>query len=404
MLSPLYFRTQRISLPSSILKTSLGIILAGWGAISEPATAASLYAITDLGTLGGEEIGIAGLNDAGQAVGYAGTSLDLRPTHAFVSQSGSMQDLGTLGGFLSNAADINNSGTIVGGSLNKDRLARGFVSQSGTMRELKTLGGPWSRADGINNAGIIVGASTPKDSLKEQAVLWSTPKAVPQGLGTLGGAVSFASKINDHNQVVGFSETPDSSRAFRWEAKSGMQDLGTLGGEASRAEDINNAGQIVGSAEIPNRSFHAFLWEDKQGMLDLGTLLSNEAFPYYADNQSQAWSINDSGQVVGSSSFPKEELDVSGIPYQSVVGHAFLYEDQVMQDLNHLIPSDSGWELNSSQAINDAGQIAGYGTIKGQTRGFLLTPQPVPEPASTLGILAFGIFGAAAVLRHKLKR
>ncbi len=46
-----------------------------------------------------------------------------------------------------------------------------------------------------------------------------------------------------------------------------------------------------------------------------------------------------------------------------------------MLDLNHLIPANSGWLLQFANAINDQGQIAGYGTLNGQTEAFLLTPQ-----------------------------
>jgi len=36
-----------------------------------------------------------------------------------------------------------------------------------------------------------------------------------------------------------------------------------------------------------------------------------------------------------------------------------------MQDLNALIPANSGWTLNWAFAINDNGQITGSGTING---------------------------------------
>jgi hypothetical protein len=50
------------------------------------------------------------------------------------------------------------------------------------------------------------------------------------------------------------------------------------------------------------------------------------------------------------------------------------------QDLNSLIPSDSGWTLESATAINDRGEIAGRGDFHRATsghdddRGFLLIP------------------------------
>jgi hypothetical protein len=44
-----------------------------------------------------------------------------------------------------------------------------------------------------------------------------------------------------------------------------------------------------------------------------------------------------------------------------------------MTDLNSLIPPDSGWDLVSAVAVNDIGQIAGYG-FHYRTHAFLLTP------------------------------
>jgi hypothetical protein len=50
-----------------------------------------------------------------------------------------------------------------------------------------------------------------------------------------------------------------------------------------------------------------------------------------------------------------------------------------MQDLNDLIPPDSGMMLVAATAINDRGSTVGIWTVKGQfapRRAFLLTPNP----------------------------
>jgi probable HAF family extracellular repeat protein len=39
-----------------------------------------------------------------------------------------------------------------------------------------------------------------------------------------------------------------------------------------------------------------------------------------------------------------------------------------------VVPAGSGWVLNQASGINDSGQIAGFGTILGQTHAFLITP------------------------------
>ena len=54
----------------------------------------------------------------------------------------------------------------------------------------------------------------------------------------------------------------------------------------------------------------------------------------------------------------------------------FLWQNGVMTDLNTLTPPSSPLFILEAFAINDRGQIAGWGALlsNGQTRGFLLTP------------------------------
>ena len=96
-----------------------------------------------------------------------------------------------------------------------------------------------------------------------------------------------------------------------------------------------------------------------------------------------AWrdGINASGQVTGWSYTTTGTM------------HAFLYSGGVMTDLNTLIDPTSGWVLQTAQAINDSGQITGYGIIGGQTHAFLLTP--IPEPSSVV-LAALGFAGFIA--------
>ena len=66
--------------------------------------------------------------------------------------------------------------------------------------------------------------------------------------------------------------------------------LGTLGGTLSNAYGINNSGQIVGDSVISNNNTsHAFLYSGGV-MTDLGTL---------GGTFSTAVGINDNGQIVG---------------------------------------------------------------------------------------------------------
>jgi probable HAF family extracellular repeat protein len=106
--------------------------------------------------------------------------------------------------------------------------------------------------------------------------------------------------------------------AFRWSPGDDIDDLGVLpGGENSFALGINSDGVVVGGSEITGRVFHAFI-------------------------------VRTNG---------------SGKPMKII-------------DLNTELDSRSGagWVLTSATAINDAGQIVGYGTHRGVQAAFLLTP------------------------------
>jgi len=46
-----------------------------------------------------------------------------------------------------------------------------------------------------------------------------------------------------------------------------------------------------------------------------------------------------------------------------------------MRNVNNLIPEGTGWHISTPRAINDNGQIAGWGYLNGTERHFLLTPK-----------------------------
>jgi probable HAF family extracellular repeat protein len=150
-------------------------------------------------------------------------------------------------------------------------------------------------------------------------------------------------------------------QAFVWSEAQGIRGLGFLvkgtkpysGGDA-----LNNVGEVVGCASTEYLG-RAFLWSEADGMRDLGTLRTG-------GNTSCALGINDTGEVVGSSG--------------NTTVHPFLWTRSAgMQDLNSLIPPNSGWVLGSANAINAAGQIVGEGGLNGHGRAFLLTPQASRE-------------------------
>ena len=57
------------------------------------------------------------------------------------------------------------------------------------------------------------------------------------------------------------------------------------------------------------------------------------------------------------------------------IERAFLWDNCETVDLNDRVAPDSGWQLLRATAINERGQIVGYGLFQGQQVGFLLTPE-----------------------------
>jgi probable HAF family extracellular repeat protein len=145
------------------------------------------------------------------------------------------------------------------------------------------------------------------------------------------------------------------SHPFLWSKKTGLKDLGTLGGDNGFTNWINDAGDIAGKADLPGpapQNHDAVLWT-KNGavMIDLGVLPG--------DSCANAYYVNSRGQVVGTS----ESRDLCSIPTGE---HAFLWKDDgPMIDLNSLIPSGSSLQLTFAVAINDRGEIAGFGVPSG---------------------------------------
>jgi probable HAF family extracellular repeat protein len=160
-----------------------------------------------------------------------------------------------------------------------------------------------------------------------------------------------------------------------------MTDLGTFGGGISEAYAINDAGQVVGWSDRPDAYWHAFVTVNGV-MTDLGTL---------GGDRSHAYGINNAGQVVGWSDTPDGDW------------HAFITVNGVMTDLNSLLdPADAAvWTLSSANAINDSGQIAASGYVEwGYPHALLLTPVVVPLPAA-IWLMGSALLGLVGLSRGK---
>ena len=289
-------------------------------------------------------------------------------------------DLGNLtGGTSSEALAINDSGQVVGDSTVGNGHSHAFLYSSGTMTDIGTLGGIFSYGQGIGSGGQVVGwSATLTSGNNYHAFVYD---GTMHDLGTLGGATSRAISMNAAGQIVGNSvNSIGIDRAFLY-SNGIMSDLGALPGGAgsSTAYSINNIGQIVGTSNSPGLN-RAVLFSGSS-VTDLGAL----------GGGSYALNINNGGNIVG-------ESYLSG---NSGTIHAFLYTGGAMYDLNQRLDSSgTSWSLTSAQAINDNGWIVGFGTNPtGQTHAFLLTPLPEPSTFVLAGIAAIGLLAFA--YRHR---
>jgi len=202
--------------------------------------------------------------------------------------------------------------------------------------------------------------------------------------------------INDTGQIVGSSgflipsnngllPSVEDGRAFVWE--NGMfSDLGNLAnleGFSSEAFDINDLGQIVGRSEVDSSDLfgfdypsHAFLWENGT-MTDLGT---------FGGVNSSAFGINNRGQIVGS------------VENNSGEERAFLWEDGMISDLGTL-----GGSTSVAVRINDSSQIVGGAETSSGNQHAFLWENGVITDLGTLGgssSTAFDLNNSGQVVGH----
>ena len=194
-----------------------------------------------------------------------------------------------------------------------------------------------------------------------------------QHRGRLGVIAKLNPNLPRDSALIPIAYHDLATHAFFWQRSqqvrskrvSPVRDLGTLPGcLSSVAWAINDRSRIAGfsaTGAYPNTMEahkRVRFWQS-------GKVRALDALPGGQD--SQAFGLNNSDWIVGWSEINH--------PLHSAQGdhHAVLWRGGIAYDLNALIPTDSGWVLEEASAVNNKGQIVGYGTFHGASHAFLLT-------------------------------
>lgn len=176
------------------------------------------------------------------------------------------------GGRNSEAYAINSRGAVAGISDAGGTRRLGFRWRNGRMQALLPLpGGVNSAAYGINDRAHVAGVSDIVDPktrrLQTRAVMWKADRPLDLR-ASADDEDSVAYAINSHDDVVGRVSKDDENQAFLY-SKNSITRLGIQGSAFS----INDSGEIVGVIDPPERGRSSgFLWQHGKAF-DLNDLL-----------------------------------------------------------------------------------------------------------------------------------
>ena len=227
---------------------------------------------------------------------------------------------------------------------------------------------------GLNDSEQIVGYDFDNFGSGSHALYWSSPTATPIALQPLmpnGTTTAAALVINSKGQIVGSSADASSSTApVYWSSATATpQALPRLDGQSSffQIAGINTQGNIFIKGDSGLSSFYSS--HSAQPVL-LPYLPGVNANGINRNDYGAAL-MNASGVVVGAS--PRfvdgQVVGKTAVRWLTAGGQI------KVQDLNSLIPANSGWQLTEADFINDNGVIIGQGNLNGFTTAFYLAPK-----------------------------
>ena len=246
---------------------------------------------------------------------------------------------------------------------------RAFVHDGRTLINLgKPAGSSGSRALGVNSSLQVVGYSTTGSS--EQAFLSSGNPDSFAGVAPPGTSTSRAVAVNDSGTLLIRSGATNSFLAWIRRPDGGFQDLGAPAGFSSpNPISIANNGLIL--AEVLHTA---------SGTRRLASHLAGEGWTVL-DDASARWTQFEGGRMNGFrlAAGTARTNSASGAPVAVVRAAGRWYA------LNDLVPTNSGWNLETATSLNEDGFIVGTGRRNGVQSAFLAIPaniigQRVPRP------------------------
>lgn len=307
---------------------------------------------------------------------------------------------------------LNNNGVVAGGIANSDGSVSLAVWSQGTLTDLGVPPGLPSRdfskprVFGMNDSGAIVGTvHTGVGDLPSRWFVYDRGRftVLPLAESTdLGGA---AIGINRRGQVVGYDRTSN-RRLTAWLWSDGVYSRLSVPGIGATALAINSSATIVGN-HSPGLLRRLFAGRQR-GKGERGYILSRGSARYVAGF---VYAINERGDAAGGSTsngttkatlfrngsvtellnFPSYAVGVNSCA--EVVGfyeaggearrHLFIWSAGAAAfDL-----TPDGYVSAEAAAINDRGDVLGYGTTRGGDCGYFLLTR---DPAGSLTPRALG--------------
>jgi probable HAF family extracellular repeat protein len=320
------------------------------------------YIVTDVGAVSDRNTPWS-LNQRGEVVGSTWFYADYSG-EGFISSCGQVKYIGTPQGASSSVLySLNDYGKAAGTLALDDPMPIFWNGRNVKQLDIESVGGATGGAESINAFEEIVGYLALEGVYGTEAYVWKS--GTVSILPNLEGQFTHAQWINDSGQIVGDANLPSGSTAgVVWE-QGRIRRLPPFDDQwTHQPAYIHGNGDIVGTTRWVNQyglTARAAIWHQGQHRV-LGTLA--DGTPAEAFATSHARGINADGVVVGMSTNALQE----NVPFIWIGGE--------MLQLDDLMPEP--WEAIrlGDGSINDAGQIAIWGTRPGDTmsRALLLTP------------------------------